>query len=243
MDDETGRLLAGIETATGRLLTAISALTDEQARQPSRLPGWTRGHVRTHIARNADGLANVLRGARTGTATAMYASDASRDADVEAGAERPAADLLADVRESAAGFAREAGRMPAGAWSALVRRIPGGEEFPARFVPFRRLGEVEIEHADLGLGYRPGDWPEVFAAAYLPRLTRTWAGRDDVPPFRVRPAGQEHTWQLGQADREGGLVVSGPGPALVAWLTGRGDGSGLAVAPTGEQLPVLPAWR
>ena len=243
MDAEISADLARIEAATDRLLATLSALTSEQARGPSLLPGWTRGHVLTHIARNADGMANVLRSARTGTEIAMYASDASRDADVEAGAGRPAADLVADVRESAAAFAREAGLMPAGAWAAPVRRTPGGDQFPAHIVPIRRLGEVEIHHADLGLAYRPGDWPEEFTAAYLPRLLRTWAGRGDVPPFRVRPAGPERTWQLGPAGAEGGPVVSGPAPALVAWLTGRGDGSGLEVAPTGEPLPALPSWR
>ncbi len=243
MDAEISADLARIEAATGRLLAGVSALTDEQARGPSLLPGWTRGHVLTHIARNADGMASVLRSARTGADIAMYASDASRDADVEAGARRPAAALVWDVRESAARFAQEAGLMPAGAWAALVRRTPGGDQFPAHVVPIRRLGEVEIHHADLGLAYQPGDWPEEFTAAYLPRLTRTWAGRDDVPPFRVRAAGQERTWQLGPAGREGGPVVAGPAAALVAWLTGRGNGSGLQVTPAGEPLPVLPAWR
>ena len=208
------------------------------------LPGWTRGHVLTHIARNAGGLANVLRGARAGTGIPMYASSTSRDADVEAGAGRPAAGLIADVRESAAAFAREAGLMPAGAWAALVRRTPGGEQFPARTVPVRRLGEVEIHHTDLGLAYQPRDWPEDFTATYLPRVIRSWAGREDAPPCRLCPAGMDASFPVGPAAAaEAGPAVSGPAPELLAWLTGRGDGSGLRVTPTGEPLPVLPGWR
>lgn len=49
-----------ISASTGRLLATASALTDEQVRAASLLPGWSRGHVLTHIARNADGLRNLL---------------------------------------------------------------------------------------------------------------------------------------------------------------------------------------
>ncbi|HZC40516.1 MAG TPA: maleylpyruvate isomerase N-terminal domain-containing protein, partial [Streptosporangiaceae bacterium] len=84
MEQEISSELAGIQHATGRLLDTIAGLTEAQARAPSLLPGWTRAHVLTHIARNADGLANLLRWARTGTQTPMYASAGARDADIEA---------------------------------------------------------------------------------------------------------------------------------------------------------------
>ena len=42
--------LAGCRASHRRLDEAIAGLTDEQARQPSRLPGWTVGHVLTHLA-------------------------------------------------------------------------------------------------------------------------------------------------------------------------------------------------
>jgi DNA-binding CsgD family transcriptional regulator len=46
-----------------RVLTLVAAagrMTDAEAREPSLLPGWTRGHVLTHVARNADALTNLL---------------------------------------------------------------------------------------------------------------------------------------------------------------------------------------
>lgn len=236
--------LAGIGSATERLLAAIATLTDAQAREPSLLPGWTRGHVLTHLARNADGLANALRSARTGTELPMYASGTSRDADIEAGAGRPAAGLVADVRESTAAFAREAALMPAGAWAARVRRIPGGEQFPAWDILPRRLGEVEIHHADLGLGYQPRDWPAEFAATQLPRVTRSRAGDTGAPPCLINPAGTEDLLPIGPArPQAAGLTVHGSAADLLAWLTGRSDGAGLRVTPPGEPLPVLPTWR
>ena len=57
-NDSLGRLAA----ATSRLLATATALSDAQVREPSSLPGWTRGHVLTHIARvgHARSLFSVL---------------------------------------------------------------------------------------------------------------------------------------------------------------------------------------
>ena len=185
------------------LLATATALSDAQAREPSLLPGWSRGHVLTHIARNADGLGNLLRWARTGTQTPMYASAESRAADIEAGAGRPAADLAADVRESAAAFAAEAASMPDDAWTAQVRAL-NGPPFPALGVLDRRLSEVEIHHVDLAAGYSPGDWPEDFLGEALPRVAESFAGRDDTPRCLV--------W----ADGTTGLVPDRPGAGWLA---------------------------
>src|SRR2546430_1201820 len=55
MDNEARQRMARIAEATGRLLASATTLTDTGMREPSLLPGWTRGHVLTHVARNADG--------------------------------------------------------------------------------------------------------------------------------------------------------------------------------------------
>ena len=122
MDSEIALALARLGDSTDRLLATAGALDDAQAAAASRLPGWTRGHVLTHLARNADGFRNLLIWARTGTETPMYPSEESRDRDIEAGARRPAAELTADVRASAAAFATAAGnsRQPPG-----THRWPG----------------------------------------------------------------------------------------------------------------------
>jgi maleylpyruvate isomerase len=96
--NEVSHSLDRLAAAADRVLVTATALSDAQAREPSLLPGWSRGHVLTHIARNADGLRNLLIWARTGAETPMYASAESRSADIEAGAGRPAAELAADVR-------------------------------------------------------------------------------------------------------------------------------------------------
>jgi maleylpyruvate isomerase len=241
--DEASHSLNRLAAATGRVLATAATLSDAQAREPSLLPGWTRGHVLTHIARNADGMVNLLRWARTGTQTPMYASAESRRADIEAGAGRPAADLAADVRSSAAAFAAEAAVMPGDAWAAQVRAL-NGPPFPALGVLDRRLSEVEIHHVDLAAGYAPGDWPDDFVADALGRVAGSFTGRDDAPCCLVWADGAPHGYRIGP--ESGGnppVVVHGPPAGLLAWLLGRDSGTGLRVSGDAVTAPALPAWR
>lgn len=247
MDDEVSQSLASIQEATERLQASAGELTDGQLREPSALPGWTRGHVLSHVARNADGLVNLLRWARTGARTPMYASREARDADIEAGSGRSAADLTADVRDSAAAFAAEAASLPEAAWQVPVEVLT--TEFPAYGVLQRRLSEVEIHHVDLAAGYRPADWPDDFVTASLPRVARSFAGREDAPACLVQPAGLGPWAGKGEWFRIGPdqpdqvpIAVSGPAAEVLGWLLGRCDGSGLRVD-RADAPPVLPPWR
>jgi maleylpyruvate isomerase len=240
--NEASHSLDRLAAATDRLLATATALSDAQAREPSLLPGWSRGHVLTHVARNADGMVNLLHWARTGTQTPMYTSAQSRAADIEAGAGRPAAGLAADVRDSAAGFAAEAASMPDDAWTAQVRAL-NGPPFPALGVLERRLSEVEIHHVDVAAGYSPGDWPEDFVSEALPRVAESFAGRDDMPPCVAWADGAKDSFRLGpeQADPPSAIIRGQPAD-LLAWLLGRGDGTRLTLA-RGDALPELPPWR
>lgn len=248
MDHEAGQSLAHLQRATARLLTTTATMSDAQAREPSLLPGWTRGHVLTHIARNADAIGNLLRSARTGTPIPMYPSQQVRDGDIEAGSGRPSAALLADLRASAGALEAEAASLPDEAWPAMVHTRRG--DAPARSALLMRLAEVEIHHVDLGFAYRPGDWPASFAPSQVGRVAAAFSGRAGVPdclllpegadPVRIGPVAQS---PAGAADGPPGgpLTVSGPAWAVLAWLISRGDGSPLSVDPPGA-LPVLPPW-
>jgi len=231
-----------LAVATGRLLATATTLSDAQVREPSLLPGWTRGHVLTHIARNADGLGNLLRWARAGTEIPMYASAEARSKDIEAGSGRPAADLVTDVRESAAAFAAEAATVPDGAWTVQVRAL-NGPPFPAIGVLDRRLSEVEIHHVDLAAGYTPGDWPADFVTDALSRVADSFTGRDDAPRCLIWADGAPHGYRIGPEHPDTPrVIVHGPAADVLAWLIGRGSGAGLQV--TGQaDAPVIPPWR
>jgi len=178
-----------IDDATQRLLGAARVIADSELRQPSLLPGWTRGHVLAHLARNADALRNLLVGARSGEQRPAYASPQARDADIEHGAGRKAKDLMEDLAGSAMALRTVARQLPDDAWEFPVR-IMDSEPFPAAQVLTRRLVEVELHHGDLGTGYGPADWPDAFATMDLPEPMRSLRQDrlDRDRPARDRPA-------------------------------------------------------
>ena len=161
------RLLSDqIDDATQRLLSTARVLAEPDLRAPSLLPGWTRAHVLTHLARNADAMRNLLVGVRSGTDRPAYASAEAREADIEAGARRPPAELVADVADSAMALRIVARQLPDPAWLVPVQMLDSAP-FPAAGLLTRRLVEVELHHADLGTGYGPAQWPDTFAALEL----------------------------------------------------------------------------
>ena len=56
----------------GFFLGGLDSLADDDLREPSGLPGWSRAHVVSHFSRNARALVNLLDWARKGVATPMY---------------------------------------------------------------------------------------------------------------------------------------------------------------------------
>ena len=166
MDAAQRQLSDQLDDATQRLLSTARVLAEPDLRAPSLLPGCSRAHVLAHLARGADAMRNLLVGARSGTDRPAYASAAARAADIEAGARRKPADLLADLADSAMALRTVARQLPDAAWRAEVQ-ILDSDPFPAAGLLTRRLVEVELHHADLAAGYGPADWPAAFAALEL----------------------------------------------------------------------------
>ncbi|OIK01680.1 mycothiol maleylpyruvate isomerase [Streptomyces sp. MUSC 14] len=221
--------LACVREATERLLTAVAELDNASLAAPSRLPGWSRGHVLAHLARNADALVNVLEG------RPMYASAEVRDADIERGAPRPLDVQLADLRESAARF-QALGDAPAD-WSRTVE-LRNGVTDPASRVPFRRWAEVDLHHVDLGIGYELEDLPAEFTEREIDFLARRFAGHMDVPSTGLS-AGDGRNWTTGGGADGAPVTAEGTPADLLGWLAGRRDGSGLTTDGTLPKLPPL----
>ncbi|MDT9687766.1 maleylpyruvate isomerase family mycothiol-dependent enzyme [Streptomyces sp. P9(2023)] len=222
------RDLASVREATERLLDASASLDNAAVAEPSRLPGWTRGHVLAHIARNADALVNVLQG------RPMYPDATTRDADIERDAPRPLAEQLADVRATGERF-QAVGAEPAD-WDRIVELRNGVTDRAAR-IPFRRWVEVALHHVDLGIGYELEDLPEEFVTREIEFLAERFTGLDSVPKTALW-SDDGHLWWTGREPEEDGVVVQGSAADLLGWLAGRRDGSTLRTK--NGPLPTLP---
>lgn len=231
-------LLRDLAEATGGLVAGVGGLADADMREPSLLPGWTRGHVVTHLARNAEGGVRLLGWARTGVPSYEYPSVAARAAAIEAGAGRPAAELAADVRETAAVLAAAAARMPPGGWQNLVTWTTGQQTL-AEMVVRSRLAEVLIHHVDLAIGLGAGSWPAAFVREMLDVAVAALNGRSPVPlTARLEAADTGREFRISGAGQ--GRLACGTEAELLAWLLGRSDGAGLARDDHGP-LPDVPS--
>ncbi|MFJ9705594.1 maleylpyruvate isomerase family mycothiol-dependent enzyme [Streptomyces sp. NPDC101234] len=219
--------LASVQEATERLLTAVAELDNASVARPSRLPGWTVGHILAHLARNADALTNVLDG------RPMYVSGEARDADIERDAPRPLDVQTADLRACDARF-RALGAEPAD-WTRTVELRNGVTDSAAQ-VPFRRWAEVELHHVDLGIGYELEDLPQEFTEREIDFLADRFLAHPDVPATRITDG--TRAWHTGRKAAEAEVTVTGQPADLLGWLAGRRDGSALTVKD--GSLPALP---
>lgn len=198
----------------------------------------TRGHVLTHLARNADGGRRLLEWARTGVEQAEYPSAAARATEIEAGAGRAAADLVADLRDSAERFAAAYRAMPPEAWQRTVRWT-GGQRRPAARAADARLTEVLVHHVDLNAGYAPDRWPSGFVGDMLGRVVASFDARVDAPATHLVGTDTGATYVIGSA--ADAPTVRGPQHALLAWLMGRGATCAADLTVTGaSRLPEPP---
>jgi maleylpyruvate isomerase len=221
--------LAEIDAASERLTATAAKLTDNDLRGPSRLQGWTRGHVLAHLIRNADSVWNLLEWARTRAEIPQYPSVESREAGVEANSGRPIEELRAELRIAVERFALQAGTMPEPAWQHMIQARAGWAH-PAWYVLNRRWREIEAHHLDLDFGYSYTDWPLAYVRWELADTLEAIRLDGGLAAGRVRATDLDVDVHLGD-----GPEISGPGHELLGWLTGRGG-------PSSAQWPAAPSW-
>lgn len=199
MDAETTRNVNGTRRAHAQLDAVLDRLTEDDARGPSLLPGWTRGHLLTHIARNADSVVWRLEGARIDEVRDQYVGGMpGRAADIEKGADRDIAALVADVRRTSAAVEEICAALPDEAWQRMTRNSSGVLQ-PATQVMFARWREVEVHLVDLDVGYGWDRWPADLVEAWTPSVLEDLPRRSDPTHLLA--------WALGRADA----------PELGAW--------------------------
>lgn len=226
-----------VRASTEGLLGDLGNIDDDAARAPSLLPGWSRGHLLTHLARNADSHVRMLDGAMQGEVLEQYVGGREgRAAAIESGADRPPAELVEDVRASAARLDGAWDRMTPEAWEREVQPTRGS--LPASMLPGARRREVEVHRVDLGLGYGPQDWPKDFVELELSQAID--GARDRLPEGCVlvlADTGADRSWRV-VPDAGQVVTVSGSAADLLAWLIGRQA----SVEAESGPLPELALW-
>jgi maleylpyruvate isomerase len=120
---------------------------------------------------------------------------------------------------------------PSQLWDAPGISLGAGRR-PVRDVLPGMRRELEYHHADLAAGYQPAGWPAGFVATELCQVTARMDRRADAPPVTLAGHGMLHIGTSPPVD------VTGPPAAMLAWLSGRSDRSGLDTA--GAALPTIP---
>jgi maleylpyruvate isomerase len=185
--------------AHARLLVTIRAVSEEQLREPSLLPGWTRAHVLGHLVGNAGSVTRRLSAAAEGRAVDQYPSGMKgRTEEIEDRSRLSAEQLVEDVRTSSAEVDSLFASYPEDAWDNPIRSVDGPDS-PARQLAFTRFCEVEIHHVDLALGYEAQDWPPSLIERLLPTVLA------DLPE------------RAGAVGLLGWLVGRAPAPTLTPW--------------------------
>ena len=210
------RRVEGLAESHQRLLERLDRLTDEMVSRPSRLAGWTVGHVLAHLEQQARSVTRLVDGAERGEVVDQYPGgvEARREA-IDRLASRSAVDHTRAVRESIYELEGTLARAR-DAWFGSGR-LASGVVVPITDLPMRRRREVEVHQGDLGIAeidaIGPDCWAEDYVRDDLSVLTMQWKSRGSMGltdlPARIatRPPRERLAWLLGR------LVVDGVPPA------------------------------
>jgi maleylpyruvate isomerase len=193
--EHVGRAIDALDASQQRLEADLRSMPAVDPGTPTGLPGWSVGHVLTHIARNADSTLRMLAGLPQ-----YWKGFESRVADIELGAARTWNELVDDVAATNDAVIRRVREVVD--WSGSVQSTTG--ERPKATVPEMRRREVEIHHADLGLGYGFADLPTDFVRFESNRLRMLWQARQPMGLTTLPDA-----------------VLALPEHERLAWLFGR----------------------
>jgi maleylpyruvate isomerase len=153
-----------------RLIANLAPLVDADIRRPSRLPGYSRGHLLTHLANKADAHVALFAGVAAGGTPRLHPPGYDPDTAAAAGAGRSATALRAALAASFERLGSAWGRLPRDRWDRPAIMTAGPRTMTE--VVGHHLRNVEVHHVDLDIGYRVSDWPEAFVEGELAKRLR-----------------------------------------------------------------------
>ena len=236
------QLLANLDAAAAALQERITSLTDDEVRAPSRLPGWSRGHVLAHVAGVADGMARQLEYASRGETIELYDGGADgRNRAIEEAAVRSADRHREALSESLDRALQAFHGLQESGWNAPISYRNG----VVRDGGLALWRELVIHLTDLGLGEEADTWSPQFCEHLFSFLAaRVPAGIR----LRLQPLALPSRLLGSSAPGESAsstIAVNGMATDIAAWLAGRTPNLGslrAEAAADGVELPTLLPW-
>ncbi|HZX03332.1 maleylpyruvate isomerase family mycothiol-dependent enzyme [Kribbella sp.] len=217
--------LNDVHAIADELLALTADLDDATARGNSVLPGWSRGHVITHVAYFSEAMTRQVDEALQGRLVEVYdGGRPARDAAIEAGADRPAAELKAHLNQAVTTLLASWDKVSPTDWPLPI--LHRNSNLSAGLQATWR--ELTIHTSDLDLGITPATWSDDFCLHLLDFLRpRT---PDNTHLILRSPA---TTWESGTGQT---VTLEGPLQALTAWYAGRPTPTPIT-GPTPQLLP------
>ncbi|RZT19883.1 maleylpyruvate isomerase [Kribbella sp. VKM Ac-2569] len=214
-----------VRAIADQLLAVTADLDDATARADSALPGWSRGHVITHIANFSEAMTRQVDQALQGRLVEVYdGGRPARDAAIEAGADRPAAELRSHVSQAVTTLLASWDKVGPTDWPLPI--LHRNSNLSAGLQATWR--ELTIHTTDLDLGITPTTWSDDFCLHLLDFLrART---PDNTHLILKSPT---HTWDNGTGTD---ITLEGTFTDLTAWYAGRPT-PGPITGPTPDLLP------
>ena len=222
-----------MQRESNMVMATVTSLADDELRKPTKCAGWTRAHVIAHLALGADGMTNLATWAVTGQETPAYASREQRDADIEAAAQRTAAELASDLEQANARLLAAFRALKDGTRVETLPTLFSGE-IHALSLPARRTTELIIHHDDLDTTW---EWHEADPDAILDAIevcVRRLQAHPESPGLRI-VAGEGEEWTVG----DGAYRIEGYYEDLLPFLARAQVEEGLQYE---GELPELPRW-
>lgn len=187
--------LATCHASHRRLLGTLAPLADDDLRAPSRLPGYSRAHVVTHLANKTRAHARLFDGAAAGEVRRLHPEGHDADRAADAGADRSAAELHADLARSFTLLEAAWDALDDARWGCQGIMTAGPRSMTE--IVGHHLRDVEVHHVDLDLGYRPSDWPAAFVERELAKRLRDLPARADAADLLAWLLGRSPAPELG----------------------------------------------
>lgn len=211
-----------------------------ESSRPTRLPGWTLGHLVAHLRLNAESHIRVLDAARSGLTIDQYEGGSKgRAAAIEHDSTRPLHDLIRELHEANQVLEATWESMTEQDWRQPTRMRAGDR--PAHVSLWARWRETLLHAVDLDLGYCSDDWPSAFATAGIDINVNG----DEMRPLHERLPSDTvvaltdstRTW-TSQPDRIITHTAHGTAQALLGWIVQRPA----TTPPSWDIEPALDTW-